>query len=137
MKEAELLFKKFGHNYPAGTVLFQEGQPCTEMFIIQKGRVRLFKKIGVKEFTIDLLGPGDFFGEMACLVDQPRAINAVVDEDSDLLLIESEVITHLFRENTGMGLKVLTNLASRLRKAYGIIEGLIEEVDQLRERRSG
>ncbi|MCX5906810.1 MAG: cyclic nucleotide-binding domain-containing protein [Deltaproteobacteria bacterium] len=64
MKEEELLFKKFGRFFAKGTVLFEEGQTCLGMFIIQKGRVRLFKKAGKKEMTIDILGPGDFFGEM-------------------------------------------------------------------------
>ena len=65
MREEKLLFQKFGRVLPAGTVLFEEGQPCTGMYIIQKGRVRLYKKVGQKKVTIDLLGDGDFFGEMA------------------------------------------------------------------------
>ena len=43
MREEKLLFKKFGMTFPAGTVLFEEGQPCSGMYIIQKGRVRLYK----------------------------------------------------------------------------------------------
>jgi CRP-like cAMP-binding protein len=127
MKEKERLFKKFGQRFPAGTLLFEEGQPCTGMFIIQRGKVRLYKKVGVREITIDVLGEGDFFGEMACLIGSPRSINAVVEEDSQLLVIQPEVMESLFYGTAGMGLKVLGNLASRLRKAYEIIEGLIQE----------
>jgi len=130
MREEERLFRKFGQRFLAGTLLFEEGQPCTGMFIIQRGKVRLFKKAGSRKITIDVLGEGDFFGEMACLIGRPRSINAVVEEDSQILVIQPEVLDILFRENSGMGLKVLGNLASRLNKAYEIIEGLIEESEQ-------
>jgi len=130
MREEKLLFKKFGMNFPAGTVLFEEGQPCLGMYIIQKGRVRLYKKAGQKKVTIDILEDGDFFGEMACLLGQPRSINAVVEEESQILVVESEVLDELFREKSGLGIKVLGNLASRLRKAYEIIGRLLEEQGQ-------
>jgi CRP-like cAMP-binding protein len=130
MREEKLLFKKFGMIFPAGTILFEEGQPCSGMYIIQKGRVRLYKKAGQKKVTIDVLGDGDFFGEMACLLGQPRSINAVVEEESQILVVESEVLDELFREKSGLGIKVLGNLASRLRKAYEIIGRLVEEPGQ-------
>jgi CRP/FNR family cyclic AMP-dependent transcriptional regulator len=130
MREEKLLFKKFGMIFPAGTVLFEEGQPCSGMYIIQKGRVRLYKKAGQKKVTIDILEDGDFFGEMACLLGQPRSINAVVEEESQILVVESEVLDELFREKSGLGIKVLGNLASRLGKAYEIIGRLVEEQGQ-------
>ena len=136
MKEEKHLFKKFGQTFPAGTVLFQEGQACVGMYIIQKGRVRLYRKIGGQELTIDRLQEGDFFGEMACLLGQPRSINAVVEEDSEILLVQPEVLDELFRQKNGLGLKVLGNLASRLRRAYEIIDFLAAERDLLREKES-
>lgn len=127
MNTGKHLFRKFGQVVPAGTVLFEEGQPCAGMYIIQKGRVRLYKMAGGEEVTIDVLEEGDFFGEMACLLGQARSINAVVEEESEILLVQPEILDGLFRETNGLGLKILGNLASRLRKAYGIIERLIEQ----------
>jgi CRP-like cAMP-binding protein len=136
MKEEEHLFKKFGRTFPAGTVLFQEGQACAGMYIIRKGRVRLYRKIGAQEITIDRLQDGDFFGEMACLLGQPRSINAIVEEDSQILLVQPEVLDELFRQKNGLGLKVLGNLASRLKKAYEMIDQLVDERDQFEEKES-
>ncbi len=127
MRDGKYLFKKFGQTVPAGTVLFKEGQACGAMYIIQKGRVRLYKVAGSQEVTIDRLQDGDFFGEMACLLGQPRSVNAVVEEDSEILLVQPEILDEMFRGTNGLGLKVLGNLAARLRKAYAIIERLIEE----------
>lgn len=126
MKQEDRLFKKFGRCFPRGATLFEEGQACMGMFIIQKGRVRLFKRVRGKEVTIDILGPDDFFGEMACLIDQPRSITAVVEEESHILVIQPDMLDELFHHHAAMSLKIIGNLASRLKKAYGIIEKLIE-----------
>lgn len=126
MKEEERLFKKFGRFFPAGTILFEEGQACVGMYIIQKGRVRLYKKIGGEEITIDRLRDGDFFGEMACLLGQPRSINAAVEIDSQILVVQRDVLDELFHSREGLGLKILGNLAARLRKTYEIIGKLVE-----------
>jgi CRP-like cAMP-binding protein len=106
------------------------------MYIIRKGRVRLYRKAGEEEFTIDQLQEGDFFGEMACLLGQPRSVNAVIEEDSQILLVPPDVLDDLFRHKAGLGLKILGNLASRLRKAYGIIDILAAERDLLRRKES-
>ena len=136
MKEEEQLFKKFGRLFPAGTILFEEGQACTGMFIIQKGQVRLYKKVGKEEVTIDVLKEGDFFGEMACLIGQPRSINAVVEGESQVLVVQPEVLDSLFRGTSGIGLKVVANLAARLKKAYEIIEKMIAERQPVADKES-
>jgi CRP-like cAMP-binding protein len=130
MRDKKLLFQKFGKVFPAGTILFEEGQPCLGMYIIQKGRVRLYKKAGEKKITIEVLENGDFFGEMACLLNLPRSINAVVEEDSEILVVDPDVLEEMFRERGGLGIKFLGNLASRLKKAYEIIGQMAEEKDR-------
>ncbi|MBU1209402.1 MAG: cyclic nucleotide-binding domain-containing protein [Proteobacteria bacterium] len=136
MKEEEQLFKKFGRIFPTGTILFEEGQTYTGMFIIQKGQVRLYKKAGQEEVTIEILKEGDFFGEMACLIGQPRSINAVVEGESQILVVQPEVLDSLFRGTSGIGLKVVANLAARLKKAYEIIEKLAAERQPVAEKDS-
>ncbi|MDH4264906.1 MAG: cyclic nucleotide-binding domain-containing protein [Deltaproteobacteria bacterium] len=136
MKEEEQLFKKFGRIFPAGTILFEEGQTCTGMFIIQKGQVRLYKKAGQEEVNIDILKEGDFFGEMACLIGQPRSINAVVEGESQILVVQPEVLDSLFRATSGVGMKIVANLAARLKKAYEIIEKLAAERQPVAEKDS-
>ena len=69
-------------------------------------------------------------------LDQPRSINAVVEEDSQILLVQPEVLDELFRQKNGLGLKVLGNLASRLKKAYEMIDQLVDERDQFEEKES-
>ena len=136
MKPEDLLFKKFGQIFPAGTLLFREGEACTGMFIIQKGKVRLFLQAGDEEVTLDTLGEGDFFGETACLLEQPRLLSARTEEESHLLFIQPEVLEELFRSQAGTGMKIVTHLASRLKKAYETIARLSSSSEKVSERGS-
>lgn len=133
MKEKEVLFKKFGHTFPAGTLLFQEGQACSGMFMIIKGRVRLFKRIAQEELTIVVLQNGDFFGEMACLINQPRTVNALAEEENQIFFIQPQFLDTLFRESPEICFKIITNLAHRLKRVYKIMEKLVLENAELKK----
>src|SRR5207248_7643060 len=57
--------------HKAGTVLFREGDPGDRMFVIRAGKVNISKRISDREMTLAVLGPGEFFGEMALLERLP------------------------------------------------------------------
>lgn len=63
-------------HYPDGTVLFKEGDRADGMFIVRSGHVRVFRGRGDSEVTLDVLKPGEFFGEMALFEDSPRSASA-------------------------------------------------------------
>jgi len=50
-------------------VLFREGDRGQTMYVIRSGKVNISKRIGDSEITLAVLGPGEFFGEMALLED--------------------------------------------------------------------
>ena len=58
-------FARFLSHFPAGKVLFREGDAGEDMYIIQSGRVAIKKRTGAhKDVTLAVLEKGDFFGEM-------------------------------------------------------------------------
>ena len=59
------LIQRFGRDFRAGDVLFREGEAGGEMFVIQRGRVQVSKRVGDEERPIAMLGRGEFLGEMA------------------------------------------------------------------------
>ena len=61
------LFARFGREFAAGDVLFHEGDPGDQMFVIQSGAIRITKMIASEERVIAMLGAGEFLGEMAIL----------------------------------------------------------------------
>ncbi len=113
--EEEQLFWKFGKDFSRGTILFREGDPGREMFIIQKGKVQVRKRVGKTEKVLAELSQGEFFGEMALLMSQDRSATVEVIEDSKLLVINPDTFKSLLKSNIDIALKMLGKMASRLR----------------------
>ena len=115
MKQEEQLFWKFGRNFSRGTVLFHEGDAGQEMFIIQKGKVVVRKKVGNAEKVLAELSEGEFFGEMALLLGMDRSATVEVTEDSRVLVIRPDTFESLLRNSPEIALKMLKKMAMRLR----------------------
>src|SRR5438132_12617372 len=103
--------------HPSGTVLFREGDRGQTMYVIRSGRVNIWKRIGDTEITLAVLGPGEFFGEMALLEGLPRSAGATVLEDATLVEVDQQSFETLLRKNSEVALRLLRRLSSRLREA--------------------
>ncbi len=125
MSKEEQLFWKFGKEYPRGTLLFHEGDPGREMFIIQKGRVQVRKKVGAGEKILAELGEGEFFGEMALLEGMNRSATVEVITDSKILVINPETFESLLKSNLDIAIKMLKKMASRLRHTDQSLETVL------------
>ncbi len=123
----ERLFKLFGKEFPAGSVLTKEGDTGDEMFIIQSGKVKIVKNIGGQEKLLAVLGPGDFFGEMAILLQEPRSADAVVDEDAKILVIKSDTFKEMIKANPEIAYKIMKKLAKRIKDANAQIADLLSK----------
>ena len=115
MKKEDQLFWKFGKDFPKGTLLLREGELGRNMFIIQKGKVQVRKRVGSGEKVLAELGEGEFFGEMALLMGMDRSATVEVIEDSKILVVTPETFESLLRSNIDIALKMLRKLAGRLR----------------------
>ena len=76
--------------YKAGTILFHENDHSRELYIIQTGKVKIYRMIGKHEMQLTVLGEGSVLGEMALIDGEPRSASAKVIEDSDLIQLDSE-----------------------------------------------
>jgi CRP-like cAMP-binding protein len=77
----------FTRTYPKNTMVFAETMPGQELYIIQKGSIKITKIINSKEVLLAVLKPGDIFGEMSLLENKPRSASAIAFEDSVLLAV--------------------------------------------------
>ena len=121
----EALFQRFGKEFPKGTVLFREGETGKEMFVLQAGRVVITKTVRDTEKTLAVLGPGEFFGEMALISNKPRNATAVVEEASRLLVIDPKTFEGMIRGNSEIAVRMIKMLAERLGEADAQIENLL------------
>ena len=102
----------------AGAFLFRHGEQGDAMYIIEQGKVRIcVQTLDGHQFTLTELGRGDFFGEMALLLDgQRRSADARVAEDAQLAVLSREHFLSFMRSSPDVALEMLTALANRLRQ---------------------
>jgi CRP/FNR family transcriptional regulator, cyclic AMP receptor protein len=116
---------RFGRDFEAGTVLFEEGQPGDYMYVVQHGEVEIRRQVGETERVLAVLPPGEFFGEMAILNGRPRSATAVVRVPSRLLVIEGKTFEAMLRARPEIALRIIKSLATRLESANQHVELLL------------
>ncbi|ABC81030.1 Crp/Fnr family transcriptional regulator [Anaeromyxobacter dehalogenans] len=119
------LLQRFGREFPRGAVLFREGEPGREMFVVQQGRVTLSKRVGDLEKILASMGPGEFLGEMSILNNRPRSATATCAEDARLLVIDALTFEAMVRGNAEIAIRMVKKLADRLQEAEEQIENLL------------
>ncbi len=125
MSDNDKLFERYGKEYPAGTIVFKEGERGNEMFVIQSGKINIAKRSRDVEKVLVTLVAGDFFGEMAIINQKPRSASAVAVEDSRLLVIGPKTFDSMIRGNTEIAIRMIKILAQRLQEADEQIENLM------------
>ncbi len=114
--------KEYAVPYQKGDMVFKEGDSGAEMFVIQSGKVEIYKEIdGQKRFSV-VFEKGDFFGEMSLLESLPRTANALVLEDAELIVINSTIFDQMIRQNIEIAVRMLRKFSSRLRETNALLE---------------
>ena len=125
MKIEKDLFKKFVKAYEPGQVIFKEGDPGEQMFIIIQGEVEIRKRTTSSTAkTLSTFKAGDVFGEMAIIERKPRSATAVSTKASRMLMMNEPLFLAMIERNPDFARKMILVLSERLRKSNVIIQGL-------------
>ena len=116
---------RFARDFAAGAVLFEEGQPGDNMYIVLTGEVEIRRQVGDSERVLAVLPAGEFFGEMAILNARPRSATAVVRSDARLLVIDGTTFEAMLRARPEIALRMIRALATRLESANQHVELLL------------
>ncbi|MDX9724226.1 MAG: Crp/Fnr family transcriptional regulator [Myxococcota bacterium] len=111
------LVERHGKVYEAGTVLFREGEVGKRVYVINEGRIRISKRVNKTEALIEVLGPGEFCGELALVLEAPHPVTATVIEPARLLIVDAKQFEAMVRSNGEIALRMLRKLAGRLTEA--------------------
>ena len=106
--------EEFNRFYPKDTMIFTEGMPGSELYIIQKGSVKITKIVDNSEVLLAVLKVGDIFGEMALLENKPRSANAVAFEDAYLLAVNKANFERMVQSQAQIVTRLTTLLAERI-----------------------
>ena len=125
MPGEDALFQRFGKEFKRGDVLFREGEPGKEMYVVQAGKVNITKTVRGTEKILATLGAGEFFGEMSILNNKPRSAGATMAEDGKLLVIDPRTFEAMIRGNVEIAVRLIKKLSDRLQEADEQIENLL------------
>ena len=111
-KEAEELAKTFKErSFSAGDIIAEEGQRGIGFFVIQAGTAKVTR---AGELRV-MLGPGDYFGEIALIDDGPRTASVIADTELHCYGLTSWEFKPLVETNAEIAWKLLEGLAKRVR----------------------
>src|SRR3990170_221956 len=104
------------------TTIFTEQMPAEALYLVKSGSVRITMMAGEgKESGLLLLGPGDFFGELALLQEESRLVTARAETSAELVLLTRKDFHALIDLDPRLGSRILMAIAKLLAmriKAY-------------------
>ena len=110
---------------PRGASLFQKGDAGSSMMAVLTGRVRVSSVSAEgKEITLNVINPGEVFGEIALLDGKPRSADCSAIEETTLLVLERRHFLPFLRRNEDLYLRLLAVLCEKLRRTSMALEEL-------------
>jgi CRP-like cAMP-binding protein len=108
-----------------GSIVMGQHEPGDALYVLVAGKAKvvLFGDNG-REMILSVLQPGDFFGEMSLFDGKPRSANVVAEHDATMLVLERQSFMDHLTQHPQTAIRLLTEMASRLRNANEIINNL-------------
>jgi CRP/FNR family transcriptional regulator, cyclic AMP receptor protein len=104
-------------DYKAGDVIFREGDPAEELFVVKTGTV----EIRLGDRLLDTLPERSIFGEMALIDQGPRSATAIAKTDATLVPVAEKHFLVMVSHTPYFALNVMRVLVKRLRTSNSVI----------------
>ncbi len=104
-------------SFSRGQQIFREGDPGDGIYLVRTGRVQISAVLenGERHVFSEVL-PGDVFGEMALLDDQPRSASASAEEESTVHFVPRREMVDLLKRSPELSLLLVQEISGRLRE---------------------
>jgi CRP/FNR family transcriptional regulator, cyclic AMP receptor protein len=128
LSAAELQFlaeRAVTREYQPGELIFSEGEPCAGLFVVETGRLRIFKSSpSGREQVLSIEGPGSSVAELPVFDGGNYPASTAAVDVARLLFVSKQDFHSLCLVHPKVALKVLKVVGARLRRLVGIIEEL-------------
>ena len=108
--------------YGKGKVIYNEGDRSDCMYVIRGGQAEMIRREDGEDFCVEVLGDGDFFGEMALFRQKVRTETVRAREDVYVYKLEREELLRRIHEDPPMAFRLIEKMAHRI---AGLERGLI------------
>ena len=112
-------------SFPKNTVVIHENDAADSLFVIESGKVKVYcsDKNG-KEFIMNTLIAGDYFGELALLDDDKRSASVRTMEKSSFCIIYKDDFNKVLEQQPNIAKTLICNLTRRVRKLTQDVKAL-------------
>jgi CRP/FNR family transcriptional regulator, cyclic AMP receptor protein len=128
LSETELAFlaqRAVPRSFSAGEIVFTEGEPCSGMYVVEAGHIRIFKSAASgREQVLGVEGPGASVAELPVFDGGAYPATVAALDEVTLLFVSKQDFQGICLQHPQVSLKVLRVVGARLRKLVGIIEQL-------------
>src|SRR5690242_4500765 len=109
-----------------GETIFHQGDPGDALFVVDTGSVKVVlpSDEGAEPAIVAILGPGEFFGELAILDGAPHSATIVAVEPTETLVLHRDAFLSLIDTDAGLRRTLLASLAAEIRRLTGHVEDL-------------
>ncbi len=120
---------EFVRAHEGGELICREGEISGEMYVIQRGEVRIFKSTPQGQLELAVLQKGNFFGEMSLLEGLPRDASAEAVGETELLVMTAGALLVRLRRDPTFAFELLRRLSSRVRRLNAQVVELMQTPD--------
>lgn len=112
--------------FKRGETIFHQGDPGDALFVVDSGSVKVVlpSDEGAEPAIVAILGPGEFFGELAILDGAPHSATIVAVEPTETLVLHRDAFLGLIDTDPGLRRALLASLAAEIRRLTGHVEDL-------------
>jgi len=103
-------------SYGKNTIIISEGDLSDALYLVDEGKVKIYiSDEDGREMLLNILEGGDYFGELSLIDQSPRSASAMTMTDTRLSMIAARDFRTVLGENPEIALKLITELAGRMR----------------------
>lgn len=110
--------------YADGDVVYCAEDRGDCAFIVKSGKVEIRERGRALEIVL----PGEIFGELALLDEEPRTANAIASGPAVLVPIDRAMFEVLVRDDSDFALAIVRSLARTLRATMRMLESCVEDL---------
>ena len=97
--------------FPAGSVVFQEGDPGDCMYVVQSGVI----EVVINGHVVDICGANEAMGFLSVIDRAPRTATARVKEAAEVSVIDQRKFRFMIDEVPNFALYIMDAMAHRIR----------------------
>ena len=118
--------------FDVGELIVKQGERDTSsLYIIEEGSVEISRGEGRSRVKLEVLGPGEYFGELALIDGEPRSATATAREPLHVLTLDRQEFVDFIHRDPDAATLIMAELARRLRHTNELVSAATEDMQRL------